>query len=267
MYELDGGTLLLTGQMHDHTRGRGVRTGARVLVHHALPVLEHDQVLGPVRPFVFAYARCMSYNGVSCGAQVVALACAAFSQVRILAFSEQGGGEEQDTQHTAHLETSPWRHVLEHTSLPDYWRILVLFRQLHAKVASWCSPQRLLASWSAFASPSEARGGGGLLGGASQGLLGGVLRHALTLLASPCLASPCSLVAEARECCEGCCEGRECCACVHGMVPDATLQRLPLVKRSVRDEFLAFFHRYACVWGVQGGRWRAGVCVCVCVCV
>jgi hypothetical protein len=48
VYELDAMTWLLTGQMHDHTRGRGVRKGARVLVLHAQPVLVHDKVLGPL---------------------------------------------------------------------------------------------------------------------------------------------------------------------------------------------------------------------------
>ena len=146
--------------------------------------------------------------------------------MRVLAFSDQGGGEEQAKEHTGRLETSPWRHVLEHTSIPDYWRLLVLFRQLHAKVGSWCTAQRLLASWSAFASPSVASTGGGLLGG--------VLRLALALLEQPCSRGA---------------GGRECCACVHGVVPDGTRarQRAALVKRSARDEFLAFFHRCPCV--------------------
>ena len=122
--------------------------------------------------------------------------------------------QKQDMVH--HFEeASPWRHLLEHTSLLDYWRLLLLFRQLDTKFGSWCTPHRQLAMWSTFGALTESCGEGGLLGG--------VLRLALALLArqEPLLANPDSTAP---------------------LAPLELVQRPAFVKRSARDEFLAFFN-------------------------
>jgi hypothetical protein len=110
-------------------------------------------------------------------------------------------------------EASPWRHLLEHTSLPDYWRLLQLFRQLDTKFGSWCTPHRLLAAWSTFGAPAESS--------AEGGLLGGVLRHALALLANADSTGPLARL---------------------DVLTSEVVQRPAFVKRSARDEFLAFFN-------------------------
>jgi hypothetical protein len=115
--------------------------------------------------------------------------------------------QKQDMVH--HFEeASPWRHLLEHTSQLDYWRLLLLFRQLDTKFGSWCTPHRQLAMWSTFGAPSESC--------AEGGLLGGVLRHALALLANPDSTGQLARL--------------------------ELVQRPAFVKRSARDEFLAFYN-------------------------
>jgi hypothetical protein len=98
--------------------------------------------------------------------QLVALACGTFSKVDVLAFSLRDGEMGSEAMRGANAqavsaavsaaELTRWRHVFDKTSFHDYFRILVLFRQLEAKFGSWCTEQVLLAGWShALTAPSS----------------------------------------------------------------------------------------------------------------
>lgn len=138
--------------------------------------------------------------GCACGcAQVVALACGAFSTIGVMQFSAQGASTHDSSTHDAWTHDAhrssdskskradtkradnflaqeradhflaqvcgphsrAWRHVLEHASLHDCWRLLTIVRQLDKKLAtsklalassssssaSSCPSNALLAAW------------------------------------------------------------------------------------------------------------------------